>query len=116
MVEAMGVTGVEGVYRKAAEISLQILRDNTVSLMSVLEAFVHDPLVEWEKAGKRVSNKPKENIRQASSAALDPIEKKLKGLSNGVVQTIPNQVELLIQMATIPANLAVMYSGWAPWL
>ena len=27
---------------------MQILRDNKDSLMSVLEAFVHDPLVEWE--------------------------------------------------------------------
>jgi phosphatidylinositol kinase/protein kinase (PI-3 family) len=66
MVEAMGVNGVEGeypyssfkhddadtgtgVFRKAAEISLQILRTNSESLMTVLEAFVHDPLVEWTK-------------------------------------------------------------------
>jgi phosphatidylinositol kinase/protein kinase (PI-3 family) len=38
-----------GVFRKAAEISLQILRTNSESLMTVLEAFVHDPLVEWVK-------------------------------------------------------------------
>ena len=63
MVDAMGVTGVEGqlsdinreelmdlgVFRKAAEIALGLLRSNRESLMSVLEAFVHDPLVEWTK-------------------------------------------------------------------
>jgi serine/threonine-protein kinase ATR len=27
---------------------MQLLRDNKDSLMSVLEAYVHDPLVEWE--------------------------------------------------------------------
>lgn len=31
---------------------MQILRQNKDSLMSVLEAFVHDPLVEWEDERK----------------------------------------------------------------
>ena len=47
LVDALGVTGVEGVFRKAAEITMGILRNNSESLMSVLEAFAHDPLVEW---------------------------------------------------------------------
>ena len=67
----MGITGVEGMYsflgdldyadkrtgvfRVAAEISMQLLRDNRDTLMSVLDAFVHDPLVEWENGrGRRV--------------------------------------------------------------
>jgi serine/threonine-protein kinase ATR len=41
------------VYRKAAEIALQTLRDNRDSLMSVLEAFIHDPLVEWQEQKRR---------------------------------------------------------------
>lgn len=49
MADALGVTGVEGVFRKAAEISLGILRANSEALMSVLEAFAHDPLVEWTR-------------------------------------------------------------------
>jgi serine/threonine-protein kinase ATR len=49
LVDALGVTGVEGVYRRAAEITMEVLRANSESLMSVLEAFVHDPLVEWTK-------------------------------------------------------------------
>ena len=51
LVDALGVTGWEGVFRKAAEITMDILRQNSESLMSVLEAFVHDPLVEWVKTG-----------------------------------------------------------------
>jgi serine/threonine-protein kinase ATR len=46
LVDALGVTGVEGVFRKAAEISMAVLRENRESLTSVLEAMVHDPLVE----------------------------------------------------------------------
>jgi serine/threonine-protein kinase ATR len=41
------------VYRKAAEIALETLRSNRDSLMSVLEAFIHDPLVEWEEQKRR---------------------------------------------------------------
>jgi len=33
---------------------MRILRDNKDSLMSVLEAFVHDPLVEWENDKARI--------------------------------------------------------------
>lgn len=54
IIDGMGVTGVEGVFRKAAEITLRILRDNKESLTSVLETFVHDPLVEWSTR-RRVS-------------------------------------------------------------
>lgn len=53
VVNAMGVTGVEGAFRISCEVSMQTLRDNKDSLMSVLEAFVHDPLVEWENERKR---------------------------------------------------------------
>ncbi len=35
-------------FRIACEVTLQLLRDNKDSLMNVLDAFVHDPLVEWE--------------------------------------------------------------------
>lgn len=37
-----------GVFRIACEVTMQLLRDNKDTLMSVLDAFIHDPLVEWE--------------------------------------------------------------------
>lgn len=55
MVTALGVTGVEGVFRKAAELTMQLLRDNKDVLMSVLDAFIHDPLVEWEDEKRRMA-------------------------------------------------------------
>ncbi|CAE6443988.1 unnamed protein product [Rhizoctonia solani] len=48
MVDGFGVTGVEGAFRAACEVTMHLLRDNYGSLISVLDAFVHDPLVEWE--------------------------------------------------------------------
>lgn len=54
LIDALGVTGVEGVFRKAAEITMQLLRDNKDVLMSVLDAFIHDPLVEWEDEKRKM--------------------------------------------------------------
>jgi len=108
------VTGVEGVFRKAAEITMEVLRTNSESLMSVLEAFVHDPLVEWTKGSRSKSEK---EIRASADRNLKPIKTKLKGMSDdGLVSTVPNHVETLIQQATTPKNLALMYQGWTPWL
>ena len=53
LVDALGATGVDGVYRKGCEITMEVLRENKDSLISVLEAFIHDPLVEWQEAKKR---------------------------------------------------------------
>lgn len=43
-----------GVFRITCEVTMQLLRDNRDSLMSVLDAFVHDPLVEWEDERRRL--------------------------------------------------------------
>lgn len=60
-----------GVFRIACEVTMQLLRDNRDSLMSVLDAFVHDPLVEWEDEKRRLVRsipfsmlKPTESLRR----------------------------------------------------
>jgi serine/threonine-protein kinase ATR len=53
LVDALGATGVDGVFRRACEIAMELLRENKDSLISVLEAFIHDPLVEWQEAKRR---------------------------------------------------------------
>jgi len=71
IVDGLGISGVEGgraldtlsrvahnillgAFRIACEVTLQLLRDNKDSLMSVLDAFVHDPLVEWEDEKRKM--------------------------------------------------------------
>src|ERR1700722_17850913 len=46
--------GWAGAFRIACEVTLQLLRDNKDSLMSVLDAFIHDPLVEWEDEKRKL--------------------------------------------------------------
>ncbi|KAK4529593.1 hypothetical protein CCYA_CCYA02G0450 [Cyanidiococcus yangmingshanensis] len=45
LVRALGVSGVEGIFRATCESTMQILRANKPVLMAMLEIFVHDPLL-----------------------------------------------------------------------
>lgn len=47
-------TDVIGPFRIACEVTMSLLRRNKDCLMSVLDAFIHDPLVEWEDEKKRM--------------------------------------------------------------
>jgi phosphatidylinositol kinase/protein kinase (PI-3 family) len=91
MVDGMGLSGAEGVFRRVAEITMTVLRNNRSGrsslfaiflglcfaaalyhrhylcvgadtrpfrsmLQSVLESFLHDPLVEWSRQGVRLQS------------------------------------------------------------
>lgn len=47
LVQAMEISGVEGTFRITCENVMRVLRENKESIMAVLEAFVHDPLINW---------------------------------------------------------------------
>lgn len=47
MLDGMGLSGYEGCFRRVAEVTMTVLRGNRDMLLSVLESFIHDPLVEW---------------------------------------------------------------------
>ncbi|KAG9017962.1 serine/threonine-protein kinase M1 [Tulasnella sp. 427] len=128
IIDGMGVTGVEGSFRISCEVTMQILRTNRDTLMSVLEAFVHDPLVEWEDERKKeertrsrnlkkqrqdatIPESPAAQLRALAQKSLLPIERKLRGVRNAEAGsgakeiTISNQVESLIKVASSPHNL-----------
>ncbi|KAJ6179555.1 PIK-related kinase FATC [Penicillium mononematosum] len=44
---AMEVSNIEGSYRITCEAVMRVLREHKDSLMAVLEAFIHDPLINW---------------------------------------------------------------------
>lgn len=135
MIDGLGVTGAEGVFRIACEITMQLLKNNRDSLMSVLDAFIHDPLVEWEDEKRKMDRDRRNAVRSSTDLrhlaknALRPIERKLKGVyspwnvksrafgGTGDEKEIStgNLVQMLIQEAVDDANLAKMYPGWAAW-
>ncbi|KAG0471250.1 hypothetical protein HPP92_015796 [Vanilla planifolia] len=47
LVKAMEVSGIEGTFRLTCENVMQALRTNKDSVMAMMEAFVHDPLINW---------------------------------------------------------------------
>lgn len=47
LIKAFEVTGLEGTYKYTCEKVLQVLRHDKDSLVAVLEAFVYDPLLNW---------------------------------------------------------------------
>ncbi|QRV72397.1 phosphatidylinositol 3- and 4-kinase [Ceratobasidium sp. AG-Ba] len=141
MVDGFGVTGVEGAFRTACEVTMQLLRDNYGPLISVLDAFVHDPLVEWEDQKRRNERDARQarfrtdrkidprgrtgsnvsigstDIKELARNAMLPIGRKLQGLSReGRAMSVSNQVEALIKEATDPVRLGRMYVGWMAWI
>ncbi|XP_048245963.1 serine/threonine-protein kinase SMG1-like isoform X1 [Haliotis rufescens] len=44
---ALGVTGIEGTFRTASEHVMKTMRKGRETLLTLLEAFVYDPLVDW---------------------------------------------------------------------
>ncbi|CAA2954520.1 Serine threonine- kinase ATM [Olea europaea subsp. europaea] len=47
IVDGMGVTGVEGVFRRCSEETLSVMRTNKEALLTIVEVFIHDPLYKW---------------------------------------------------------------------
>lgn len=105
LVNAMGITGVEGSFRIGCEVTGKILRDNEASLMNILETILYDPLLEWDSAN------PRESLRM--------VTRKIRGLINekeGLPMNIHGQVDVLIQEASAEESLCQMYGGWSPYV
>jgi hypothetical protein len=47
LVNALGLTGVEGLFRSSCEQVMKVLRKERETLLTLLEAFVYDPLLDW---------------------------------------------------------------------
>ncbi|KAI8902434.1 hypothetical protein BC833DRAFT_639508 [Globomyces pollinis-pini] len=117
MVDAFGISGIEGSFRKSCEVSLRVLRANRELLMSVLETFLHDPLCEWSKS-KNHKNEETEVQNPKAIKSLAVIDRKLQGciVTARLPLSVEGQVDELICQATNPENLCQMYIGWAPYL
>ncbi len=47
VVSIFGLMGVEGLFRNSCEAALEVLKKGRETLLTLLEAFVYDPLVDW---------------------------------------------------------------------
>ncbi|KAE8350977.1 Serine/threonine-protein kinase tel1 [Aspergillus coremiiformis] len=129
LVDGMGITKTEGVFRRCCEFTLETLRQESYSIMTILDVLRYDPLYSWtvsplrmrkmqdaaeaggeppvlpHAADQQSSNEPSEADR-----ALTVVAKKL-----GKTLSVTATVNELIQQATDEKNLAVLYCGWAAY-
>jgi serine-protein kinase ATM len=124
----MGITKTEGVFRRCCEFTLEALREEFYSIMTILDVLRYDPLYLWSVSPLRIkrmqeaqsettattpgpteeaaSKKRDENEPSEADRALTVVAKKLsKTLS------VAATVNELIQQATDERNLAVLYCG-----
>lgn len=135
LIKAMEVGGINGTFKVTAENTMRVLRDNRESVLALLEAFVHDPLISWrlvtdvDPAAEQRAPDAHEHEAEASSGvrgsegearnqrALEVvrrIQNKLTGrdFNPQVALSVPEQVQRLIQDATSMENLCVAFIGW----
>jgi serine-protein kinase ATM len=101
LVDAMGVSGTEGVFRRCCEETLRVLRAHRESLLTIMEVFLHDPLNRWvlsplkemQKRNKEQPNigdpKPASEGNRDAEIVLRRLDQKLQGFeSTGVLMSV----------------------------
>ena len=68
LVDGMGISGVEGVFRRCCNFTLEALRRDQESIMTILDVLRYDPLYSWSISPVRLQ-KMQENAEQAAAAA-----------------------------------------------
>jgi len=121
MEDAMGITGVEGVFRKSCEVTLRIQQRHKDTLIGILETFVHDPLVEWSVGGENKSARQRQGGMDPKTI-LERVGRRFDGfpdISSDQSQHMLNVegvVQKLISNTTSPETLSMMYFWWMPWM
>lgn len=132
IVDGMGINKTEGVFRRCCEFTLEALRNEVYSIMTILDVLRYDPLYSWSISPVRLAK-----LQDAQSIAPGPVpaisgevngnRERAKGVLNEPSEadralTVVNKklsktlsvsatVNDLINQATDERNLAVLYSG-----
>ncbi|KNB43232.1 phosphatidylinositol kinase [Blastocystis sp. subtype 4] len=144
IIDAFGVSGVEGTFRCTCEIAMRCMRENRDLVMSVLESLLYisfimeklDPLMDW----KIFNTSGQENSGSlVFSTVLKVMENRLRGVYGEMMispgnrrrgkqkedmvnagrhteLSVQGQVDNVIKDATDVYNLMRMYLGWMPFL
>uniref|UniRef100_A0ACD5TS08 Uncharacterized protein n=1 Tax=Avena sativa TaxID=4498 RepID=A0ACD5TS08_AVESA len=131
IIDGMGVTGVEGVFRRCCEKTLSVMRENKEALLTIIEVFIHDPLYKWALSPLKALQRQKETDytdsclddsqeaydgNKDAARAILRVKQKLDGYEDGEMRSVEGQVRQLIQDAVDVDRLCQMFPGWGPWL
>ncbi|KAL6939796.1 hypothetical protein ACO0RG_003642 [Hanseniaspora osmophila] len=115
IVDALGITGLEGTFRRACEVSLDLVRNNDLTLLNIIEIMMYGRSKSLQELTLKTNQRyfiGREN--QTVSDVLKVIRNKMKGIDpiDFVAISVPAQVEALFQEATDEQTLSKMYMGW----
>lgn len=145
MLDAFGPTGADGLYTGALTESMRTLRKNRDTLLSVLEPFLNDPVINFKGKSRQKSKESKSEEEKDAAAAVSSMAKiegrldgqynivnpnpaklkKAKGTSQNpstvdsahmTKLSVEGQVQKMIMEATSHENLVQVYVGWMPWI
>ncbi|XP_060229891.1 serine-protein kinase ATM isoform X2 [Meriones unguiculatus] len=143
IVDGMGITGVEGVFRRCCEKTMEVMRSSQETLLTIVEVLLYDPLFDWtmnplkalylqqrpedetelhstpnadDQECKRSLRDTEQSFNKVAERVLMRLQEKLKGVEEGTVLSVGGQVNLLIQQAMDPKNLSRLFPGWKAWV
>ncbi|KAL8733536.1 MAG: hypothetical protein Q9181_003535 [Wetmoreana brouardii] len=80
---AMEVSNIDGSFKLSSEAVMRVIRDNKESLMAVLEAFIHDPLLNWRLGNRESPPEPSFPSERRQSIVGELEQAQQQRLSNG---------------------------------
>ncbi|KAM9038350.1 serine-protein kinase ATM isoform X1 [Sarcophilus harrisii] len=143
IVDGMGITGVEGVFRRCCEKTMEVMRNSQETLLTIVEVLLYDPLFDWtmnplkalylqqrpedetelnstlnteDQEYNRNLGRIDQSFNKVAERVLMRLQEKLKGVEEGTVLSVDGQVNLLIQQAMDPKNLSRLFPGWKAWV
>ncbi|XP_060036103.1 serine-protein kinase ATM isoform X1 [Erinaceus europaeus] len=143
IVDGMGITGVEGVFRRCCEKTMEVMRNSQETLLTIVEVLLYDPLFDWtmnplkalylqqrpedetelhatpnadDQECRRNLSDIDQSFNKVAERVLMRLQEKLKGVEEGTVLSVGGQVNLLIQQAMDPKNLSRLFPGWKAWV
>ncbi|KAK9453420.1 hypothetical protein V1511DRAFT_504672 [Dipodascopsis uninucleata] len=131
IVDAMGINGIEGIFKRCCTFTLDVLRQEADSIMTILDVLRYDPLYLWTLSPLRkrrlqelndVSELNKNDLNENNSNANDDhngseAERALLIVSQKLSKSLSAEavVNELVQEACDSKNLSLLYCGWSPF-
>ncbi|XP_064597040.1 serine-protein kinase ATM-like [Liolophura sinensis] len=143
IVDGMGSPGVEGVFRRCCEKTMEVMHQNQESLLTILQVLLYDPLYTWTMSPLKAYNlqqdrqqadtsdlnatgdlidddnnddESDEKVNKLAERTLLRLQQKLQGIEDGVQLSVHGQVNHLIQEARDTTNLCKLFPGWQPYI
>ena len=133
VIDGMGITKTEGVFRRCCEFTLDALRQESDTIMTILDVLRYDPLYNWSVSPLRLrkfqeyqmKQRPPDDISEDVKGSERSERKEEEGEADRALTVVTKKlskslsveaaVSELIQQAMDEKNLALLFAGWAAY-